>query len=90
MTMTLRLFLIFNCLALLSPPAIFQQKAGDFKNFILRFEGFELPGAVLGNSVQGIRIARVFLWFASKGWLHRCDGQNFVTCRRYPSDPNSR
>ena len=64
-----------------------QQPAADFKNFNPRFEVFTLPGGFFGNSVQDIvQDSTGFLWFASQGGLHRCDGQNIIT---YNNDPNN-
>ncbi len=90
MTFAFRLFPIFTCFALLSSLALAQQKGGDFKKFNPRFEVFELPGGVLGNSVQGIvQDPAGFLWFASQEGLHRYDGQTFFTYRYDPLDDNS-
>ena len=59
-------------------------------NFNPRFEVFELPGGILGNSVQGIvQDSAGFLWFASQEGLHRYDGQTFFTYRNDPLDTNS-
>lgn len=55
MRITTRLCAIFTCLTLLcTSPALAQQQADDFQTFNPRFEVFQLPGAMLGNSVQGI------------------------------------
>ncbi|MCC6279856.1 MAG: hypothetical protein IT262_04600 [Saprospiraceae bacterium] len=60
------------------------------ETFNPRFEVFELPGGVLGNSVQGIVQDRAgFLWFASQEGLHRYDGQTFFTYRNDPLNANS-
>ena len=44
-----------------------QQTPGNFQTFRPRFEAFELPGGVLGNSVQGIvQDSAGFLWVGSQ------------------------
>jgi signal transduction histidine kinase/ligand-binding sensor domain-containing protein len=64
--------------------------AEDRQNFNPRFEVFELPGDIFGNSVQGmVQDKTGFLWFATQAGLHRYDGQNFVTYRHDGNNPNS-
>ena len=80
----------FSLLLLLACSVGFSQKAADFQSFNPRFEVFELPGGMLGNSVQSIvQDSAGFLWFASQEGLHRWDGQTFFTFRNDPLDSNS-
>ncbi len=90
MKLTIRLFPIFACLALLSTPASGQKQPADFNTFNPHFEVFELPGGTLGNSVQAIvQDSTGFLWFGSQGGLHRYDGQNIRTIHHDPANPKS-
>ncbi|MFO7614683.1 MAG: two-component regulator propeller domain-containing protein [Bacteroidales bacterium] len=67
-----------------------QMSAEDGQDFNPRFEVFNLPGDVYGNSVQGmVQDHSGFLWFATQGGLYRYDGQNFVTYRYDSNNPNS-
>ncbi len=67
-----------------------QKNVGGIENFNPRFEIFNLPGEVLGNSVQGlVQDNTGFLWFATQGGLLRYDGQNFVHYRYDINNPNS-
>jgi len=70
---------------------IAQQTSGvDEQNFNPRFEVFELPGDIFGNSVQGmVQDETGFLWFVTQGGLFGYDGQNFVTYRHDGNNPNS-
>ncbi len=72
------------------PLAAQQMSAQDRQNFNPRFEVFNLPGEILGNSVQGmVQDHSGFLWFATQGGLFRYDGQNFVSYRYDSNNPNS-
>jgi signal transduction histidine kinase/ligand-binding sensor domain-containing protein len=67
-----------------------QVNTEDRQDFNPRFEIFELPGDIFGNSVQGmVQDKTGFLWFATQAGLHRYDGQNFVTYRHDGNNPNS-
>jgi signal transduction histidine kinase/ligand-binding sensor domain-containing protein len=84
--------LLWIAILLTAAAELFAQRkpSDEFKNFNPHFEIFSLPGGALGNSVQGIvQDSTGFLWFASQGGLHRYDGQNFVTYRHDPNNPNS-
>ncbi len=91
MKQSARLNVLFACLALLVVHAAFTQASpGGFTKFNPRFEAFTLPGDSPGNSIQYILQDRAgFLWFGSQEGLHRFDGQNFVTYRHDPLNPNS-
>jgi len=67
-----------------------QMSTSDTQNFNPRFEVFELPGDIFGNSVQGmVQDKTGFLWFATQAGLYRYDGQNFVAYRHDGNNPNS-
>ncbi len=86
MKLLLATFILFICLPLTAQ----QMRAEDRQHFNPRFEIFELPGDIIGNSVQGmLQDETGFLWFATQGGLLRYDGQNFVTYRHDGNNPNS-
>ncbi|MCA1795232.1 MAG: hypothetical protein LC660_15425, partial [Desulfobacteraceae bacterium] len=79
-------FTLFICIQLLAQ----QISTSDLKDFNPRFEVFNLPGDIFGNSVQGmVQDNSGFLWFATQGGLFRYDGQNFVAYRHDGNNPNS-
>jgi ligand-binding sensor domain-containing protein/signal transduction histidine kinase len=87
-----RTILLLICVQLLYCAQLFAQQSNDadLHLFNPRFEVFELPGDVFGNSVQGmVQDHSGFLWFAAQGGLFRYDGQNFVTYRHDGNNPNS-
>jgi signal transduction histidine kinase/ligand-binding sensor domain-containing protein len=88
-TKTIILFIctqLFFCVQLIAQ----QTSEIDEHHFNPRFEVFELPGDIYGNSVQGmVQDHSGFLWFAAQGGLIRYDGQNFVTYRYDGNNPNS-
>ncbi|MCB9282838.1 MAG: response regulator [Lewinellaceae bacterium] len=62
----------------------------SFSNFHPRFELIHLPGGEGANNVQCIVQDSIgFVWFASRGGLHRYDGQRFITYHNDPADPTS-
>jgi len=92
MKLLIRTVILFICMPLFfCMPLSAQQMGAEYgHNFNPRFEVFELPGDVFGNSVQGmVQDHSGFVWFATQGGLFRYDGQNFVTYRHDGNNPNS-
>jgi ligand-binding sensor domain-containing protein len=86
MKILLGTFTFFICIQLFGQ----QRSAAEVQNFNPRFEVFNLPGDIFGNSVQGmVQDNSGFLWFATQGGLFRYDGQNFITYRHDSNNPNS-
>ena len=80
-------------LVLLAPVAVFAQRemaSADLSVPTPEFERFVLPGGLDENQVQQIVQDSIgFLWFGSKGGLHRYDGHQFITYRHDPGDSTS-
>ena len=92
-TLLLFLFCLLSVPLFSQDPEILRSQDTELRRqatFDPAFEEFELPGGLLGNSIQGIIQDSVgYMWFASQAGLHRYDGRNFMTFNADPGNPNT-
>jgi signal transduction histidine kinase/ligand-binding sensor domain-containing protein/DNA-binding response OmpR family regulator len=83
--------LLFTAVLLaVAPACLTAQLPNSYEKFNPRFELVRLPGGEGANNVQCIVQDSIgFVWFASRGGLHRYDGQRFVTYHNDPADSTS-